>query len=212
MLIQNFEQYLNKAKGAIHVGANIGEERHWYDSHGFSKVLWFEPNRELIPILEDNVKEYEDHLVFAFGIHDTLTKATLHIANNNGQSSSILKLGTHAKNHPDVVHIKDQQIQLMRLDTFFKKTGKKITDYNFLNIDVEGVELNVIKSFGDHISLMDYIYVEIHTEEVYEGNSLLTDVDDYLLSYNFIRILTKITKANWGDALYIKRNQYETSF
>jgi len=210
MLIQNFEQYLTKIKGAIHVGANIGEERYWYVNNGFSKVLWFEPNKELIPILEDNVKEYENHFVFNFGIHDTLTKAILHITNNKGQSSSILRLGTHADSHPDVLHIKDQVIQLKRLDSFFNETKRKVTDYNFLNVDVEGVELNVLKSFGDYITLMDYIYVEVHTGEVFKGNSSLIDVDSYLNSYNFIRFITKMTGVKWGDTLYIKKSQYET--
>jgi FkbM family methyltransferase len=152
MIAYQIEPFLKTIKGAIHVGANIGEEREWYDKMGFKSVLWFEPNKELVPILKDNVKKYSKHFVFSFGIHDTLTKGILHVANNNGQSSSILELGTHAINHPDVLHIWDQEIQLMRLDHFFEITGKKIENYNFLNVDVEGVELNVIKSFGDKIT------------------------------------------------------------
>jgi FkbM family methyltransferase len=204
ILTKQIEPFLKNLKGAIHVGANIGEERDWYKMHGMNRVLWFEPNDEIFPILLTNIKDSLENKAFNIGIHDVFTQAVLHIASNKGQSSSILELGTHAIHHPDVTHIRDKNIELIRLDTFFKKEKIKITDYNFLNIDVEGVELNVLKSFGTMIRLMDYIYVEVHIGEVYKKNSLLADVDKYLETFHFMRIQTKITKANWGDAFYIK--------
>lgn len=204
MIADKIEPFLKSLKGAIHVGANIGEERDWYAKMGFSNVLWFEPNMDLFSELQKNIKPFPGQEAFNIGIHDTLTSAKLHVANNNGQSSSILPFGTHRYNHPTVLHIKDIDIQLTRLDSFFEKTGKKVEDYNFLNIDVEGVELNVLKSLGDKLALMDYLYIEIHTWEVYVGNSLLVDVEKYLSEYKFIRAKVKMTKANYGDAFYIK--------
>jgi FkbM family methyltransferase len=204
MMLKNFEHHLKVRKGAIHVGANVGEERFWYVNQGFEKVLWFEPNKEIYPILEDNISIYPNHDSFNFGIHDTLKSGTLHIANNHGQSSSLLELGTHAVNHPDVKYIKDQEIVLRRLDWFFEATWKHIEDYNFFNVDVQGVELNVIKSFGELIKKMDYIYAEVNEEEVYKGCACICDIDEYLHNYGFKRVETIITKAKWGDALYIK--------
>lgn len=205
MILKGFEKHITSKKGAIHVGANIGEERDWYLNQGFDRVLWFEPNIEVFKILEQNIGEYKKQIAFNFGIHDQLTEAPLHISNNGGQSSSILALGTHAISHPEVKYTGDQIIKLRRLDWFFTHTGWNIKGFNFLNIDVQGVELNVMKSLGDLIGAFDYIYTEVNTEFVYEGCSLLSDIDDYLRHYGFERVETIITRANWGDALYVKK-------
>jgi hypothetical protein len=91
------------------------------------------------------------------------------------------------------------------MDDFLKEQNLDITQFNFLNIDVQGVELSVIKSFGDMIDKIDYIYTEVNTEELYVGGCLLNEIDSYLQKYNFIRCEIFMTKHNWGDAFYIKR-------
>jgi len=55
MLFTSFEKYIKKVKGAIHVGGHEGQERDWYRKHGFSPVIWFEPNNGLYQRLQ---KEY----------------------------------------------------------------------------------------------------------------------------------------------------------
>lgn len=208
MLITDLHKYLDKpCRGAIHVGANIGEECEWYQQYGFTKVLWFEPNVELIPILEKRICELKNNEFFNIGIHDTLKKANLHIANNEGQSSSLLALGTHKKYHPQVRYVRDQVIRLTRLDDFFEYSGRDISDYNFLNVDVEGTELNVLKSLGDSIRKLDYIYSEVCDEYVRKECALISEIDAYLNNFNFKRVVTKMTKAHWGDALYRKEGK-----
>jgi len=204
MLAKQIQPFLKNLKGAIHVGANIGEERFWYKTCGFTKVLWFEPNKDLFPVLKKNIKKFSNQIAFNIGIHDHLRKAKLHIANNRGQSSSLLDLGLHAQYHPDIKYIGDQEIKLTRLDYFLEDTEDVVENYNFLNMDVQGTELNVLMSMGDQLDKLSYIYLEVNTQEVYKGCSLLPQVDDYLAMFNFIRIMTKMTKAYWGDAFYIK--------
>lgn len=203
MLITSLDKYLTNKKGVIHVGGHDGEERDWYISNGFEPVIWFEPNFELFDRLTKNIENY-NMLAFNFGIHDTLKQAPLFISSNDGQSSSILELGTHAKYYPDVKYTKSEIIELKRLDTFFEeeKGFLNIKEFNFLNIDVQGVELNVIKSLGQLIKNIDYIYVEVNEEELYKGCSLLPDIDEYLSKYGFVRMLTKMMKSHWGDAFY----------
>jgi FkbM family methyltransferase len=204
IIAKEIEPFLKNLKGAIHVGANIGEERDWYQKQGFEKVIWFEPNKSLFPVLVENLKEYPNQIAFNLGIHDYLKEGTLHISDNDGQSSSLLELGLHKKYHPNVRYIGDQIVALTRLDYILKDTGENIKSFNFLNIDVQGTELNVLKSLGDQIDKLDYIYLEVNDQEVYKGCALLPEIDNYLSLFNFIRIKTHITKAHWGDAFYIK--------
>jgi len=205
-MLRNFEHHLKVKKGAIHVGANVGEERDWYKLQDFKRVLWFEPNKELFPTLEKNIWNYPEQIAFNFGIHDTLKSGILHIANNHGQSSSLLELGTHAVNHPDVKYIKDQDVVLRRLDWVFEHIYQNIDNFNFLNVDVQGTELNVLKSFGELLRKLDYIYTEVNEEEVYKGCACICDIDEYVHLFGFERVETLITKAKWGDALYVRKN------
>lgn len=203
MLITDLDRHIKVRKGAIHVGGHTGEEAAWYQRLGFSPVVWFEPNPRLYRSLCGHLEKFSGHSAYQLGVHDVLTSATLHEASNDGLSSSILELGTHQKNHPDVRYVGDIAIQLTRLDDFFRPLGG-CRQFNFLNIDVQGVELNVIKSLGEMVREFDYIYTEVNEEEVYKGCCLVDDIDTYLEQFGFSRNLTQMTHAHWGDALYVR--------
>ena len=34
----------------------------------------------------------------------------------------------------------------------------------------------------------------------------MSDIDLYLADFGFIRVITEMTRCNWGDAVYIKNN------
>ena len=203
---KEFEGHLKGLKGVLHVGAHTGGELGWYNEKGFTRVVWFEPNKELFPILEANLAEYDNHIAYNIGIHDTLQTAILHIASNNGESSSILPLGTHKRRYPHVTYIKDQEIKLLRMDDFLQSNSIDINEFNFLNVDVQGVELQVIKSFGPLITKLDYIYTEVNNEELYVGINLLPEIDEYLDGFGFSRVGLYMTPAKWGDAFYVKKS------
>ena len=204
MLIKDLELYIVKRKGAIHIGGHEGEECEWYYRLNFSKVLWFEPCVESFKKLKQNMSRYNNQMAVNLGVHDSLKTAILHTASNDGESSSILNLGTHKIHHPKIHYIGEERIDLVRMDRFLNH--KLLKGFNFLNVDVQGVELNVIKSFGKLINNFDYIYTEINEEELYEGGCLVGEIDSYLSMFGFERTLTKMTQFKWGDALYIKNN------
>lgn len=202
---ENFEQHLKKCRGAIHVGAHNGGERDWYINKGFKQVIWFEPNIQVFEELINNLKEFPNQTAYNIGIYDENKSAILHISSNRGESSSILELGLHKKYYPTVRYIRDEKIKLVRMDNFIDSKKINIDEFNFLNIDVQGVELNVIKSFDYWILKMDYIYVEVNEAELYVGCSLISDIDEYLKPYGFKRMFTYMTGKQWGDALYVHK-------
>ena len=201
MLINRLGEHLPNVKGAIHVGAHEGEERGWYKDMKFTQVYWFEPNKIPFQVLKYNLRSYGNQFAVNMGVHDILKETKLHVA-NNGQSSSILEFGTHKKYHPAVKYVGDQDIKLVRIDEFFNYEYLK--QFNILNVDVQGVELNVIKSFGEWITVLDYINAEVNEQETYIGGQLIGEIDEYLSGYGFTRKVTEMTSAHWGDALYVK--------
>jgi len=204
MLITNLDSYLKVRKGAIHVGAHEGQERHWYKNNSFEKVIWFEPNTEIFPRLVENIRDFSGQQAFNLGVHESLTNAVLHISSNGGQSSSILEFGLHKHYAPTINYIRQQKIKLVRIDKFLIEHQFDISEFNFLNVDVQGVELSVMKSFGELLGKLDYIYAEVNTGELYKGCCLLSEIDEYVSKFGFIRVLTKMTQCEWGDAFYRK--------
>ena len=124
---------------------------------------------------------------------------------NNGMSSSILELGTHMMNHPEVIISSKIIMKTKRLDTIIDNNNIPISMINFINLDIQGVELNALKSMEKYLNHINYIYTEVNTEEVYKNCNLIEDIDIYLEKFGFKRVECKMWgNCGWGDAFYIK--------
>lgn len=190
------EQYNVKPSGVLHIGANIGEESVQYEEQGIKNVVWIEANPEIYQTLCSNVS-YLKHRCYNFAAGDENKKVQLHISNNAGQSSSVLELGTHKRNHPTVKYTHDVEVEMLRLD----QATIDLSGIDYLSMDIQGFELNALKGMGDILHQFKWVYLEVNREEVYKGNGLAKDVYRYLGTFGFKLVVEKYTKANWGDAL-----------
>ena len=195
-----------KINGVLHLGAHQAEEAPAYQEVGVPKVIWIEGNPELMSSLKTELKKYSNQLVYNVLVSDTDNQKMIFNVTNNYQSSSILELGTHKDHSPDVKVDHTISLTTHRLDTFFANNNIDISDYNFLNIDLQGAELLAMRGLGDLMRHFDYIYTEINIGEVYKNCPVLFELDTYLHQYGFIRTETYLTPWQWGDAFYIKQN------
>jgi len=79
-------------------------------------------------------------------------------------------------------------------------------DYNFLNLDIQGVELKALKGMEEYLNKVDYIYTEVNSDYVYEKCAIIGEVDEYLLKFGLHRVETKwCGDCRWGDAFYIRK-------
>lgn len=123
---------------------------------------------------------------------------------NNIQSSSILEFGTHSEEHPWVVYTDKVLKKSITVDTFFEKNDLDASKYNFWNFDIQGAELIALKGATKSLQYVKALYLEVNEKELYKGCALIYEIDDFLSKHNFKRVLTKITRHGWGDALYLK--------
>lgn len=192
------DKYNINIKGIIHIGAHNCQEEDSYSWY-CTDVLWIEGNENIVKrqnksnlyhvLVSDKDDEYVD----------------FHISNNE-QSSSILHLGTHKQQHPSVKYVSTVKMKTKRIDTFYKEHDIQNDAFNFVTLDIQGMELKALESFGDILKHVDYIYTEVNRNYTYIDCALVEDIDSYLDKYNFKRIETKWASANmsWGDAFYIK--------
>lgn len=189
-------------RGIIHIGAHLMEERPDYVRYGLNNTIWIEANPELYAVIVNKISDEEK--VFNYAIAETSDRPITLYCTNNSQSSSILPLGTHKKYYPDISVSHTKEVMSQRVDDIILKYNILIDNYNFVNIDIQGVELRAIKSFGSFLSKIDFIYTEVNREYLYDNCDLISDIDNYLNSFGFKRKDTSWTNSNWGDALYVK--------
>ena len=199
-----FDKYKMNIKGIVHIGAHYGEEIQEYVDNGIQKITVFEPLSKNFDVLANRMKnvnaDIQGHQVALGSKRGT---AKMFVSSGDGQSSSILKPKQHLELHPDVSFNGTEEVEVCLLDEY------DVGDSNFINIDVQGYELEVFRGGKKTLEKIDYIYCEVNRDEVYEGNAMVEDMDEFLDAYGFERVETKWpeTYYTWGDALYIKKEK-----
>jgi FkbM family methyltransferase len=69
----------------------------------------------------------------------------LHVANNEGQSSSILELARHREIRPEIHYVAEVTLKSITLDSLLKNLGDAIPFYQTLVMDTQGSEVLVLK-------------------------------------------------------------------
>jgi len=203
----NIVRKYGKPKGILHVGANTGQEAVDYDRHT-KKVVWIEALPHIYEKLLIHIKRYPDQIAIKACVSDEDGKqVTFHESNNEGQSSSMLELGTHKTAHPEVHYVKDHTMQTIRLDTLLDYSELiDFSDLDFLAMDIQGAEMLALKGLGARIGQFKYVYLEVNTNHVYEGCALLPEIEKYLKALGFKIVEQKIFKHwGWGDILAIRQ-------
>ena len=200
-LIKKFDL---KIKGVLHIGAHTCEEYKYYKKAGLneSNMIWVEGNPEIYNKLK---ALYPKRMIYHCVASNEDNKDVMFYVANNGQSSSILELGTHKKHHPYVRYVKSIKQKTKTIKTLYKENNINVKLANFLNIDIQGAELLALKGMGDLLKNFEYLYLEVNNEKIYKDCALIGEIDNYVKNYGFERVATSMTRFNWGDALYIKK-------
>lgn len=197
-LLQN--KYNLDIKGIIHIGGHHGQEYDLYKPLNVP-LLFFEPLSSNYNILKNKVKDDPNVLTFQCALGNENKLVTMNVEKvNQGQSSSILKPKKHLEQYPHILFDFKEEVNMFRLDDLDIDLPK----YNFINIDVQGYELEVFKGAFETLKHINYIISEINRDEVYENCPHVDELDEYLSKLNFKRVETNWAGDIWGDAFYIK--------
>lgn len=192
-----------KPNGIIHIGAHLAEERTSYKEFEIENIVWIEANPEVFN--KTNYLNSEKEIVLNYAISDVDNEIHEFNIASNGESSSLLELELHRIHHPHINVIKKIHVKTRRMDSIINELDLDLSRFNFINLDIQGVELKALKGFGNYLDKIDYIYTEVNSNYLYKDCSLIDDIDGYLSKFNFERIETSMTKFEWGDAFYVRR-------
>jgi FkbM family methyltransferase len=207
MLIPFDKMPVGDIKGVIHIGAHEAEELSGYCNVGISKVLWVEANPLKWDLLIEKISPFPYMVLGKFAAAASSNKLAKFNIANNGQSSSLLEFGSHSSSYPDIKYIDEVTVNLLTVDDWLDQLGANKVIYNFVNIDIQGYELEALRGMVKQLEFVDYIYTEINTSDVYKNCANAADLDKFLSGFGFSRVATKETDQGWGDALYSRKNK-----
>lgn len=192
-------KYNMNITGIVHVGGHHGEEIEDYINEGIQNIIIFEPLLNNFEILQKKCEKLNADIVghqIALGSEKKIVE--MYVSSNDALSSSILKPKIHLTQYTDILFDEKETVEVNLLDNYETDTC------NFLNMDVQGYELEVLKGGIKTLEHIDYVYCEVNRDEVYENNAYIEDIDKFLSDLNFERVVVEWTGETWGDALYIK--------
>lgn len=188
--------------GVLHLGAHQVEEASAYHQARAGKVWWVEALPDLAEECGRRLLRYPEQEIICgcVGAADG-AEVTFHRA-NNGMSSSVLELGTHLVISPDVSYVAEEPMTTVSVDTLARRHNIRA---DFLNLDLQGYELEALKGCERFLRRVKYVYTEVNWTHVYTHGALIGEMDAWLGDRGFARYDTVMAgRAGWGDAVYAR--------
>lgn len=197
-----------KPSGVLHIGAHEAEEGNEYSKLNWGPVIWIEAQSNLAQKLKLRLNPKENKVIHAAVWDINGIEVELKITNNS-QSTSLLELGTHTDDYPEVIVTDIEKIKTSRVDSLLAESDR----FDLINLDIQGAELQALKGMGDFLDRTNYIYTEVNKKRVYIDCAQIEEIEHYLGLKGFEKVCVRwIPKKGWGDALFIRREKIETNF
>lgn len=134
---------------------------------------------------------------------------------NNMGASSMLKIDFSFRNINDADYNRENPqkeiiVDGIRLDTFIDETY--IENIDLLCIDLQGYELNAIKSLGNYLHKVKYIITECSIMSTYTNGATFNELNDYLNNYNFKYISSNKFGNNFPDLTLYGFSEFDALF
>jgi FkbM family methyltransferase len=175
-------------RGVVHVGANDGAEVEWYLDHVCTPVLCFEPHPDAFERgLKRWWKEPVTYIRLALG--ETAGQLTMHLPENGDdeKTSRYHPIPTLGHDWTAVPLGQSLKVPVARFDEWAKENEVDLEPFNALVVDVQGMELEVLRGFGECLNGFAYLCVELSHRPVYEGEASADEVVTYLAKRGFWR-------------------------
>jgi FkbM family methyltransferase len=207
--VEDIDEFLSQCKAIIHVGANEGQERAFYDKHSLS-VLWVEALPDSYEALIRNLTAYPKQQAANALLTDKEGEPyKFHISSNSGQSSSIFELDKHKELWPEVTFTKTITLRSTTLDVLLRSRALSPKGFDALILDVQGAELLVLMGGSEVLRSVRYVKAEAADFEAYKGACVLSTLSQMLESNGFVqkqkaKFASKEGTGSCYDVLFIR--------
>jgi FkbM family methyltransferase len=172
-------------------------------------VYAFEPTPELAAVIERAHSNLGNYHLVRKAIGETPGKARFNVVGRGDWGcSSLLDFSDGLERtwpgRTDFEVTRTIEVDVMRLDTFVAERG--ISRIDFLHVDAQGVDLQVLRSLGEHIALVKGGVIEVPQSaevKLYRGQHTREEALEFLRAHGF-EIRDVIPQQN-EDNVYFRR-------
>lgn len=195
----------------VDVGSRAGMPKVWKKEY-INHIITFDPEDESGALSLSRYTGKKFH--YPIAVFDVTGKRNFYICDSKNVSSlfkpdlSVVKKTCYGNNLHRWKIIDIVEIECRRLDEILEEIG---IEFDFLKIDAQGANLNVLKSCGKFLPRFKGIQTECEVMPIYKGGSLIDELDMYLKNRGFIFVKKLPPKNNlkskvWNDYLYVNKD------
>lgn len=169
-----------------------------------AQIHAFEPVPSLFKILTKNTSHFPNVIRHQLALSDKTGSSTMHISEGSSDaSSSLLEPKDHLKIHPTVTFDKEITVKTVTLDKW--ANDNQIKRIDFMWLDMQGMELRMLKKSRIVFPSVGLLYTEINLTENYSGTSLYPEYKKWLHSHEMELLVENTYWNDMGNALFIRR-------
>jgi len=169
------------------------------DTHKMSR-LWphgtihaFEPVPKIFKHLKKRFMRTSNVRCYPYALGNITGESSMHVSYSQYQpyqpfaSSSLLSPKEHLKKYPHITFPETIAVKVFTLDDWAAQEG--ILNIDLLWLDMQGMELDMLKASPNMLRTVKVIYMEVSHQEMYEGAPLYNEVKEWLEAHNFSAIM-----------------------
>ena len=157
-------------KGVLHIGAWDAWEAKQYAHYCGDNSKFLEANPNSYERFKSEIEQFGQKIYNLAAWNEDDLELNLYCPPHNQDSSSLME------QNGDVLKTKTITIK-----TLFEREDLNFSNYDLLNIDTEGAELQVLEGIGENLKNFEYIIIEVSDL----GSNFEIQVNDYILSKGF---------------------------
>jgi FkbM family methyltransferase len=157
-------------KGVLHIGAWDAWEAKQYAYYCGNNSIFLEANPISYERFKGEIEKFGQKIFNLAAWNEDDLEMNLYCPPSNPDSSSLIE------QNGEVILTKT-----ITIETLFEREGFDFSDYDLLNIDTEGAELQVLEGIGDKIRNFTYIIIEVSDL----GSEFETKVHEYLTNQGY---------------------------
>ena len=163
----------------------------------------FEPVPPLFERLTAATRDLRNVAVYPLALGGRSGRVRMHVSKGASTASSSLRAPKqHLMEHPDTRFDQDTDVVVITLDEWAAQNG--VGQVDFLWLDVQGCELDVLKA-GEHVlRSVCAIHLEVCLKEMYEGVPLYPELRRWLEERGFRVLCEALPWPDMGNVLFVR--------
>ena len=182
-------------KGVLHIGAWDAWEAKQYAHYCGDNSIFLEANPNSYNKFKNEVEQFGQKIYNLAAWNEDDLELNLYCPLYSQDSSSLIQ------QQGDILKTKTITIK-----TLFERENLSFSNYDLLNIDTEGAELQVLEGIGDEIKNFKYIIIEVSDL----GSDFDRQINEKIISSGFTHVRdshhhrSSVTKQMFCDKLYVR--------